>query len=97
MIVTLSFCLKGDKTDFKKMCRDSWFFPVSVGVLNAFSNLLIILMASTTLPPSLIYPVLSIGGLSLTTLTSAFAFKEKLQWWQWVGIGLGAVAIGLLA
>ncbi len=85
------------KVNAKLILKRSWYFPVLAGSLNAVLNLFVILLATSTLSPNLIYPVLSIGGLMLTILVSAFIFKEKLRWWQWIGIAVGLVAILLLS
>ncbi|MBQ7368233.1 MAG: EamA family transporter [Clostridia bacterium] len=101
MLFAVLFCLivylKSDKSDTKEIVKGSWHFPVAGGVLNAVMNLCIMLLAATSLSPSLIYPVLAIGSLSVTTVFSAFVFKEKMRWWQWVGVAVGAVAVALLS
>lgn len=96
-IVCIVMYLRSDKIDFSQTVRTSWYFPVSAGVCNALLNLFVIFLATSSLSPSLIYPVLSIGGLMLTTTCSAFIFKEKMHWWQWLGIGVGIVAVGILS
>ena len=55
------------------------------------------LMAVTTLSPSLIYPVIGVGSLAVVTIFSLFVFKEKMHWWQWVGVAVGALAVALLS
>ena len=55
------------------------------------------LMALTDLSPSLIYPVIGVGGLAVVTIVSLFIFREKMRWWQWVGVAVGAVAVALLS
>ncbi len=97
VIATVFLYLKGNRAQEKTLLKESWYFPVLAGVLNAVQNLLVILLATTTLSPSLIYPVLSIGSLMVVTGFSAFVFKEKMQWWQWIGIGIGIIAIALLS
>ena len=97
VISTAFLYLKGDRSQEKTLLKESWYFPVLAGVLNALLNLFIILLATTSLSPNLIYPVLSIGSLMLVTGFSAFVFKEKMQWWQWIGVGIGIIAIALLS
>lgn len=77
--------------------KKSWFFPVIAGFSNGFQNLFVILLATTVLSPSLVYPVLGVCGLIIVTLFSKFAFKEKLFWWQWVGILLGMASVAILS
>ena len=97
VIATAFLYFKGDRSQEKTLLKQAWYFPVLAGALNAAQNLLVIVLATTSLSSSLIYPVLSIGSLMVVTLFSAFVFKEKLQWWQWLGIGVGTVAIAMLA
>lgn len=96
-LVAFFLYLKSDKKDSRCLLRTSWYYPVAAGVLNALANLFVILMANTSLSPSLIYPVLSIGSLMVTTFFSVFIFKEKMRWWQWIGVVVGATAVGLLS
>ena len=69
------------------------------GVGNLLLNMLIILLARypKETPPSIIYPTLAIGALSITGICSLLIFKEKLKVSQWIGIGIGAVAVALLS
>lgn len=96
-IVCFVIWLRSDKTDATDMLKRSWYFPVSAGVCNVLLNIFVMKMALTSLSPSLIYPVLGVGGLMVVTLFSLFGFKEKLKWQQWLGIALGALATALLS
>ena len=87
---------KDETTDFKVILKKDWVWPVFAGVGNFLLNVFVILLATSYLSSSLIYPVLSVCGLFVTTMFSLFAFKEKLKWWQWVGFVIGTVAIALL-
>ena len=97
-------CMRGyfrsDRTDSKAIIKGSWYYPVSSGICNALLNLFVMLMAvppaSLVLSSSVIYPVLAVGGLILTTVFSVFVFKEKMKWWQWIGVVIGIIAAGLL-
>ena len=96
-IVYLFIYLKSDRTDTPKMLKRSWWSPVLAGVCNVLLNLFLIIIASTDLSPSLIYPVIGVGGLAVVILFSLFVFKEKMYWWQWLGVFIGAVAVVLLS
>ncbi len=89
--------LRSDKRDAKVMLKNSWWVPVCAGICNVALNVFIMLMAVTVLSPSLIYPVIGVGGLAVVTVFSLFVFKEKMRWWQWIGIAIGAVAVVLLS
>ena len=58
---------------------------------------ILIILATSPISPSLIYPSLAIGSLMVNIVFSAFVFKEKMRWWQWVGVGIGALATGILS
>ena len=87
----------GNKDDSKTAIKKSLYLPAIAGVCNVALNFFVILLATSSLSPSLIYPVLGVGGLAVVSLFSVFAFKEKLLWQQWLGMFLGAVATVLLS
>ena len=97
LVIFVAVYLFSDKRDTHVIAKTSWFFPAASGAGNVLLNLFIIMLAATELPPSLIYPVLSVGGIMITSMFSAFFLKEKLYPWQWCGIGVGAVAIVALS
>lgn len=96
-IACLVLYLQSDKRDTKAMFKYSWWVPVCAGVCNVVLNVLVMLMAVTDLSPSLIYPVIGVGGLAVVTVFSLVVFKEKMRWWQWLGIAIGAVSVVLLS
>ncbi len=96
VIACLTMFLCSDKTGAKQALKGSWYFPTAAGVGTAIFNLLVILMATSTLSPSLIYPVIGVGSLAISTLASLL-FKERLNAQQIVGIVLGGVATALLS
>lgn len=90
------FMIKG-RTNAKMLIKRSWYFPVSAGICNVLLNLFVILLATSELSPSLIYPTIGVGGLAVVMVFSVFAFKEKLKPLQWIGIVFGAAATILLS
>ena len=96
------FCLvlylRSDKSDSKAILKKGLVaFPVADGLLNTLHNLIIIILATSDLSPSIIYPTIAIGGLSITCIFSLIVFKERLRWWQWIGIAVGGAAVALLS
>lgn len=89
--------LRSDKKDSKIILKTNAAIPAFSGAINVLSNFLVIVLASSTLSPNLIYPVISVGSLIITMLFSLFAFKEKLKWWQWLGVAIGILATGVLS
>ena len=96
-VVCFVVYLKSDKRDTAAMLKRSWWAPVGAGACNVVLNVFVMLMALSTLSPSLIYPVIGVGGLAVVTIFSLIVFKEKMYWWQWLGVGIGVVAIGILS
>ncbi len=97
LIANFVIYVTGDKSETKIILKKSWCFPVAAGACNVALNLFVMLLAVSSLSPSLIYPVISIGGLIVSILFSVLVFKEKLRWWQWVGVALGCVSVGILS
>ena len=93
--VCLFIYLKSDKSDSKKIISTSWYIPLLCGFFNFLQNLFVILLA-TLLSANIVYPVLMIGSLAITSIFSIVIFKEKMNWWQWIGVVVGAIAIVLL-
>lgn len=83
----------------KAMLRNLWRgLPCSLtgGVSNGIVNLLVMVLVSANVPASVMFPVISAGGIILTFLISVFGYKERLSKWQLTGVALGVVATVLL-
>lgn len=89
--------LAGDKTHSAVLLKQLGWLPVAHGITNFGLNLFVIWLATSEISPSLIYPVISVGGIAVGSLASVVLFKERLKPWQWVGIAVGAVAVVLLS
>lgn len=97
VLVCLALYIKSNKKDSLVLLKKNCYLPVVAGALNGLHNLCVILLATTSISPSLIYPVIGVGGLIIVTLCSCLIFKEKLKWWQWVGMAIGMIATGVLS
>ena len=99
MIFFLIMYLRSNKTDSAFIVKKASLFPIIAGMGNLLLNVLIIVLARypKETPPSIIYPSIAIGSLSITGICSLLIFKEKLKATQWIGIGIGAVAVALLS
>ena len=86
-----------DKRETRTLLKNAGAIPIVAGVSNALGNLFVVLLATTTLSPNLIYPTIAIGGLMITSTASVILFKERLRWWQWFGVAVGALAVTLLS
>ena len=96
-VCALFMYLKNDKNALKIKANKVLTFPICAGICNMALNFFVILLATSPISPSLVYPVIGVGSLAIVILFSVFAFKEKLKWWQWIGMALGAIATALLS
>lgn len=96
LIFFLVMFLRADKKDASFVLKKS-YFPVATGIGNLLLNVFVMLLATSALSSSLIYPTISIGGLIIVTLFSLFAFRERLRASQWVGVALGVISVLLLS
>ena len=86
-----------DKADDRALLKTAGWLPALGGVNNALYHLMIMLLATSSVAPSLIYPLLAVGGIAISSVLSIFLFDEKLHWWQWIGIAVGALAVVFLS
>ncbi len=96
-IVGFAVYAKSDKSDTRVLLKKEWYWPIGAAVGNVFLNVFVMLMAVSSLSPTLIYPTIAVGGLIITTCFSVLAFREKLKWWQWVGVAIGIIATAILS
>lgn len=75
--------------------RKDSLFGFGVGMFNVASNRFL-LLALTTLPGAIVFPVSSAGSLLLVTISAIILFKEKVSKVNLVGILLTLVAVVLI-
>ncbi len=71
-------------------------FAVGYGLLNATTNLCILLLAPIA-SAALVYPLMTGCDLIIVSLLSLIIYKEKLTLTQWIGVGLGIISAVLLS
>ena len=96
MIISLAIILKSGRPKWSLCKKGSFKFPIFAGISSAVLNLFIILMAQTTLSPSLIYPSIAVGGMLLSIMFSVVIYKEKLSTRRIIGLFVGVVALVFL-
>lgn len=62
------------------------------GLANGLVNLLVLVLSSK-MPASVMFPVISAGGIITTALVSIFIYKEKLSKYQIIGLTLGIMSV----
>lgn len=84
-----------EKRDIKVCAHIGWYLALGCGVMNGVVNLFVMLL-SARMPVSLMFPLVSAGGIVITYLVSRFIYKEKLTKLQLVGFVLGTASVVLL-
>ncbi len=91
LIVSL-FC---EKNDIKQCVKFGWYLALPCGIMNGVVNLFVMIL-SARMPVSIMFPLVSAGGIVITYFVSRFVYKEKLTNVQLIGFALGTVSVILL-
>ena len=75
--------------------KKGFIWYVICGLANGVVNFFVLVL-SLRLPASVMFPVISAGGIIATALVSMFVYKEKLSSFQKIGFLLGIIAIVVL-
>ena len=75
--------------------KGGWYFMAICGIANGAVNLFVILL-SPRMDSSIMFPLISAGGIVLTSLVSILLYKERLSLKQYIGMALGIAAIVFL-
>ena len=75
--------------------KNGWYFMAICGIANGAVNLFVI-MLSPLMNASIMFPLISAGGIVLTSLVSILLYKERLTLQQYIGMILGIGAIVFL-
>ena len=97
VIVGMIIYLKSDRRDSRELLKKNWYLPVIAGTSTGALNIFVMILATSALSATLIYPVLAVGSLILTCILSLVLFKEKLRPMQWCGVLLGITATVMLS
>lgn len=93
-VLLFALVLIGERRVFLKNLRGGWHLMVGCGLANGLSNMFVI-MCAVVLNASVMYPIISAGGIIISSLVSIFAYREKLSVPQYAGLllGIGAVVL----
>lgn len=79
----------------KPCLKFGWYLALPCGIMNGIVNLFVMLL-SARMPVSLMFPLVSGGGIVITYFVSRFIYKEKLTKLQLIGFVLGVGSVVLL-
>ena len=77
------------------VCKKTWWIAAICGVLNGLTNFLVLVL-NGKLPASVLFPVISAGGIVFIFLYAMLVYREKFKPLQIVGFALGVGSIVLL-
>ena len=95
VIITTIIAVIIENKQVPKHLKNSLLYACGSGVGNGIANRFTLLLA-VTIPASIMFPIISAGGIILTTCISLFFLKEKLSKWQILGFILGVGALVFL-
>lgn len=80
-----------------RISRKDVFAGIMLGIPNYFSIYLMLLMLNQGWKGSIMYPMLNVSVLLLSTIIAVISFHEKLNRLNWIGIGLATLSIMAIA
>ena len=96
-VVVLALALVRERGDLKEFLRFGTVPAALCGVANGATNLIVVVMATSTVVPTFVFfPVVSAGGLLISYTISVFFFKERFSALQKIGILLGLISLVFL-
>ncbi len=84
-----------ERRQMTSFIKAGWKEAILCGLANGIVNMLVMVL-SGTMPASLLFPLISGGGILITHLVARFYYKEKLSKIQTVGFLIGLVSVILL-
>ena len=86
------FALVTEKKQVLPNLKAGFWLYLICGLANGLANFFVVYL-SLRVAASVMFPVISAGGIVLTFLVSLFFYKEKLSKWQILGSALGLVSV----
>lgn len=93
--IMLAAVLISERKECIKTASKSWYLALGCGIMNGGVNLFVMIL-SGLMSVSLMFPLVSVGGIVVSFLVSKIFYKEKLTKAQYIGFFLGIAAIVFL-
>ena len=93
--IMLTAALFTERKECLKIAASGWYLALGCGIMNGVVNLLVMIL-SGSMSVSLMFPLMSVGGITVTFFVSKYLYKEQLARSQRIGFLLGLAAIVLL-
>ena len=95
VIILAFFAVKSDRKEIKTYAKSGLHLAIICGVLNGMVNLFVMIL-SGLISVSIMFPLISAGGIIITYICSKFIYKEKLTKAQFIGFLIGIISIVFL-
>ena len=98
MLWGASFCMREERAVLKESLKKGWLLGALCGIINGLTNALVMYLnePAQNMPASVMFPVVSGGGIVLIFLYSTLIRKERFTLPQTLGFILGVISIVLL-
>ena len=96
LLISAAFSFKTQRVAIKETAEKGWWLALLCGGANGLTNFFVMLLTANDFPASVLFPVVSGGGLLMVFLWSVLIKKEKFTVPQYIGYALGVVSIVLL-
>lgn len=94
-VVMLAAALITGKKDIKENLRHACWIAPGCGIMNGLTNMLVMIL-SGLMAVSVMFPLISAGGIIVTYIVSKFFYKEELTRMQFIGFLIGILSIVFL-
>ena len=84
-----------ERKDVKTAVSAGWYLAILAGIVNGIVNLFVMVL-SGIIPVSIMFPLISAGGIIVTYLVSKFIYKEELTKAQFAGFIIGIASVVFL-
>ena len=95
VLILSIFVATNERKEVKTYLKWGGHLALACGLANGMVNLFVMIL-SNIMPVSLMFPLISAGGIVVTYLVSKFFYKEKLTRTQFIGFLIGILSVVFL-
>lgn len=95
VLALLVMAFRSERSIAVHSARSGWWLCLICGVMNGMVNLFVMIL-SGLMPVSIMFPIISAGGIIVTSVISMLFYRERLSTQQLIGLGLGIATVVLL-
>lgn len=85
-----------ERGEIRTYAKNGWHLALGCGIMNGIVNLFVMIL-SGMMPVSLMFPLISAGGIVVTFLVSKFFYKESFTKMQLAGFAIGVASVVFLS